>query len=79
MNIWLSRRRNGNYLMTRLRPKKHLVRGLEVDGEGVEDYYVPYGDLIGLDNCCTAGIKALFDVDLAIGEQCRATVQGASL
>ena len=71
MNIWLSRRRNGNYLMTRLRPQKHVVQGLE---PAAEDYYVPYGDLIGLDNCCTAGIKALFDWDIPIGEQVRAEV-----
>lgn len=69
--IWLSRRRNGNYLLTKIQPEKHEVRGL-----GVEDYYVPYGDPMGLDNCCPAGVMAIFGIDLEIGTQCRAAMQG---
>jgi len=72
VKVWLSRRRSGYYLLTKAQPKKHPVRGT-----GTEDFYVPYGDPIGLDNCCPQGVKAIFGIELEIGEQCRATVQGS--
>jgi hypothetical protein len=61
-------------MLTGTRPKKHAVRGA-----GVTDFYVPYGDPIGLENCCPGGVKAICGVEMEIGEQCRIEISGSRI
>lgn len=62
--IWLSRQRDGNYMMTRFKP----VRA-EVGKSGVKDFYIIAGEPIGMRHLCPGGTKYFFGIELEIGEQ----------
>lgn len=62
--IWLSRQRDGNYMMTRFKP----VRA-EVGKSGVQDFYIIAGEPIGMRHLCPGGTKYFFGIELEVGEQ----------
>lgn len=47
MKLWLTKQRNGTYMLTKLKPIKCRVYGTEH-----EDVYVQYGEPIGLRHLC---------------------------
>lgn len=62
--IWLSRQRDGNYMMTRFKPVKARVGHTHM-----EDFYIVAGEPIGMRHLCPGGTKYFFGVELEIGEQ----------
>lgn len=59
MKAWLSRQRDGNYMLTAYRPIKAKITGI-----GTEDLYVRYGDPLGIRNLCSAGIAEVSGMEL---------------
>jgi hypothetical protein len=59
MKLWAVQQRNGDVMLTALRPGSAEVRGT-----GVVDWYVQHGDPIGVRNLCPSGFKALTGVDV---------------
>jgi len=64
MKVWLSRENSGLYMMTYLKPDKHRVMGTDT-----KNFYVPYGDPLGVRHLCQPGIKAQFGIEIEVGEQ----------
>lgn len=62
--VWLSRQRDGNYMMTRFQP----VRA-EVGRTGLNYFYIIAGEPIGMRHLCPGGTKYFFGIELEIGEQ----------
>lgn len=54
VTAWLSRRANGQYMLTEQKPQLHRVGKTML-----EDFYVPLGDAIGVNNLCQPGVIAL--------------------
>lgn len=59
MTLWLTRQRDGNYMLTRLRPLVTAVRGTRE-----RDAYMLPGEPIGIRHLCAAGVAALIGVTL---------------
>ncbi len=54
MRLWLTRRLNGQYALTAMRPVIAQVRG----AGGLRDVYLQPGEPIGVLNLCALGIRA---------------------
>jgi hypothetical protein len=54
MELWLTRQRNGQYMLTHNKP---VI--CDVEGRGYEDAYVPYGDVVGIRNFCDLILKVV--------------------
>lgn len=54
MQLWLTRQRNGMYMLTFNKP---IIA--DVEGRGYRDAYVPPGDPIGIRNFCDMILKAV--------------------
>lgn len=52
MELWLTRQRNGLYMLTHNKP---LIA--DVEGRGYQDVYVPPGDPVGIRNFCDLILK----------------------
>lgn len=72
MKIWLSRERSGLFMATRIKPDKHRIQGTRE-----LEYYVPYGDAVGLRGWCSNGVKMIFGIDIPIGEQVQVNAEGS--
>lgn len=59
MKLWAVRQRNGDVMLTALRPAWCGVRGTLTG-----DWYIQHGDPIGVRNLCPGGFKALTGVDV---------------
>lgn len=59
MNLWAVRQRNGDVMLTALRPARCLIRGA-----AASDWYMQHGDPIGVRNLCPGGFTALTGVDV---------------
>jgi hypothetical protein len=70
-NLWLSRQRDGNYMLTFLKPNKYKVLGA-----AVQDFYIKPGEPIGIRHLCPGGVKTVFGVEIEIGEQVAVTLVG---
>lgn len=60
MKLWLSRQRDGNYMLTAYRPRMAKITGL-LDRE---DLYVRPGDPIGIRHLCVEGILKVSGIEL---------------
>ena len=47
MKLWVTKQRDGRYMLTKLKPKICRIYGTEI-----EDAYVKYGEPIGLKHIC---------------------------
>lgn len=54
MELWLTRQRNGMYMLTHNKP---II--CEVEGRGYMDAYVPAGDPVGIRNFCDLILKVV--------------------
>lgn len=54
MELWLTRQRNGMYMLTHNKPVL-----TDVEGRNYEDAYVPYGDPVGMRNFCDLILKVI--------------------
>ena len=72
--VWLSRQRDGNYMLTRLQPVRVKILGTEF-----YDFYLQHGEPIGVRHLCPGGIKSIFGIDIPIGEQIEVWIEGGEL
>lgn len=54
MELWLTRQRNGMYMLTYHKP---II--CDVEGRGYQDAYVPPGDPVGIRNFCDLILKTV--------------------
>ena len=59
MRLYLSRRREGTYMLTRLRPVRAKLKGFDL-----EDLYFQHGDPMAIMGMCAASAKGLFGINL---------------
>lgn len=59
MIMWLSRRTNGQYLLSKKRPVCTVVQGTSQ-----QDLYLSPGDPVGVQHLCERGVTAVFSVCL---------------
>lgn len=74
MKLFLSRQRDGNYMLTRFAPIF-----MDVGKSGNKDFYLTPGDPIGIRHLCPLGVKAIFKLELQIGESIPVTLTGRKL
>ena len=75
MKLWLTRQRNGMYMLTKYKPVITLV-----EGRGYEDVYVVPGEPIGIRNLCDAILVLLkTDKPLKRGESIEVLLGGKVL
>lgn len=71
MKAWLSRQRDGNYMLTAYRPVRAKITGLD----NTEDLYVRYGDPLGVRNLCAQGILMISGIELGLHESVQVNIQ----
>lgn len=72
MEVWMTRQRNGQYMLTKYKPIM-----AEVEGRGYVDAYVVPGEPIGVRNLCDAILKILDrPVNLKRGEMVLVELSG---
>lgn len=72
MEVWMTRQRNGQYMLTKYKPIM-----AEVEGRGYMDAYVVPGEPIGVRNLCDALLRILDrKVDLKRGESILVELSG---
>jgi len=59
IRAWLSRQRNGSYMLTAAEPILCMVRGTDY-----QDYYVRQGDPIGYRNMCAEAVALIWGVSI---------------
>jgi hypothetical protein len=74
MNCWLTRQRDGNFMLTALKPSVHAVRGA-----GFDDAYVVPGDPVGFRNMCAGAVSLIWGLDAGLMrrlQSCRVAITG---
>lgn len=72
MKLWAVRQRNGDVMLTALRPDRCAIRGT-----GGSDWYMQHGDPIGVRHLCAGGFKALTGIDASeLDEPVRVELSG---
>lgn len=66
MRLWLTRQRQGDYMLS----YRHPVM-MEVNGAGEVDAYIEPGEPIGVRHLCPGGVRALIGRDLEVLESVR--------
>lgn len=76
MHAWLTRQRDGNYMLTSLQPFVESLRG----SAGVRDAYVRPGDVLGVRHLCPQIVRLVFHLpaDLAPLESVRVWLDGGT-
>ena len=69
-NLWLSRQRNGSYILSSQKP---LIKTIKL--ANWDDFYVQYGDLYNIRNLCGTGIKGMFGIDINCLDSVRVTLK----
>ena len=71
---WLSRQRNGLYLLTQ---KKPILA--KVGDTDEKDFYIPTGDGIGFRHMCEWSVKTLWGIELDLLESCKVWFAGGAI
>lgn len=69
--VWISRQRNGQYMLSHEKPVWDRVMGTKE-----KDFYFVHGEPFGYRNLCEFSILALFGLNLSIGESQNVWIQG---
>ncbi len=74
LRLWLTRQRDGNYMVTATKPVM-----TEVMGTGVKDAYIEPGEPIGVRHLCPLGVRMMWGIELAKCESRRVKFTGELL
>ena len=74
IHTWLSRQRNGDYMLTALKP----VLG-QVGRSGAMDWYVRVSDPIGYRSMCADAVKLIWGIELEPLESVRVWSDGGQM
>lgn len=74
MKVWLSRQRNGSYMVTAYKP--YIC---EVGRSDHKDVYMKPGDPVGYRHMCEESIKLLWNIELKPLEMTRVWIEGGLL
>lgn len=74
MNAYLSRQRDGKYMLTYLPPILS-----NVGNTGEKDFYIQYGEPIGFRFICPWGAKVIFGVELEPLQSVKVNIKGEAI